>query len=328
MLSDGERKVTDNPAARFQILALSGGGYRGLFTAKVLEALEEHAKKPIGECFDLICGVSVGGIIAMGLGAKKSAKEIADVISGKGKDIFKNKRNFLCRIFKAGYSNKNLEKIVRKMFNERLLSESECRLLIPAVNYTTGKMRAFRTQHYGDFSDIYDLPMWHVAMATSAAPTYFPVWQSPDSEVAYLDGGLAANAPGLLGIHEATYFLDQAKENIHLLSIGTMSHGPRLGNPSKLNKGLRYGAEFFDVMISAQENMADDMLKHILTEQRYHYINSKPTKEEAFHLELDKTEESATRLLERYAHDAAKDFLGNPNFRAILQHTASHYTKK
>ena len=72
----------------FHILALSGGGFRGLFTARVLAGLEKAAKKPIGQCFDLICGTSIGGMIAMGLGIEKSAEEMAKIICEKGAGIF------------------------------------------------------------------------------------------------------------------------------------------------------------------------------------------------------------------------------------------------
>jgi patatin-like phospholipase/acyl hydrolase len=44
---------------RFQILALSGGGFRGLYTAKVLADIEEEIKEPIARRFDLIAGTKV-----------------------------------------------------------------------------------------------------------------------------------------------------------------------------------------------------------------------------------------------------------------------------
>ena len=51
----------------FRILALSGGGYLGLYTATVLAALEERSGVPLGQRFDLIAGTSVGGILAVGV---------------------------------------------------------------------------------------------------------------------------------------------------------------------------------------------------------------------------------------------------------------------
>jgi patatin-like phospholipase/acyl hydrolase len=49
----------------FQALALTGGGYRGLFTARALQVIEGELKAPIGRSFDLACGTSIGGIVAL-----------------------------------------------------------------------------------------------------------------------------------------------------------------------------------------------------------------------------------------------------------------------
>ena len=72
----------------FQILSLSGGGYRGLFTAEILARLEEQADRPIGGCFDLIAGTSIGGIIAIGLGVGRTATDIRDAFLDNGEAIF------------------------------------------------------------------------------------------------------------------------------------------------------------------------------------------------------------------------------------------------
>ncbi|MFY0010906.1 patatin-like phospholipase family protein, partial [Acinetobacter baumannii] len=50
------------PAKRFRILALTGGGYRGLFTVRILEQIERTIGKPIKDHFDIIAGTSIGGI--------------------------------------------------------------------------------------------------------------------------------------------------------------------------------------------------------------------------------------------------------------------------
>jgi hypothetical protein len=51
----------------FQIFALSGGGFLGLYTAEIWARLERQAGR-LGQCFDLIAGSSVGGILAIGVG--------------------------------------------------------------------------------------------------------------------------------------------------------------------------------------------------------------------------------------------------------------------
>ena len=47
---------------RFQVLALDGGGFRGLAQAKFLAKIEAATGKRTAECFDLITGTSTGAI--------------------------------------------------------------------------------------------------------------------------------------------------------------------------------------------------------------------------------------------------------------------------
>src|SRR4051794_11838085 len=75
----------------FQILALSGGGFLGLYTAEVLTRLERQAGRPIGQCFDLIAGTSVGGILAIGLALEVPAERMRDVFRMNGERIFSSR---------------------------------------------------------------------------------------------------------------------------------------------------------------------------------------------------------------------------------------------
>ena len=49
------------------VLSLDGGGVRGLATANFLRKLEFEMHKPILDKFDLVCGSSTGGILAIAL---------------------------------------------------------------------------------------------------------------------------------------------------------------------------------------------------------------------------------------------------------------------
>lgn len=54
--------MSETEAKPFQILALSGGGFRGLYTAKIIADIERDIEAPIASRFDLITGTSIGGI--------------------------------------------------------------------------------------------------------------------------------------------------------------------------------------------------------------------------------------------------------------------------
>ncbi|UEL21515.1 patatin-like phospholipase family protein [Pseudomonas fluorescens] len=94
-------------------------------------------------------------------------------------------------------------------------------MLIPAINYSSGQPQVFKTSHHPSFKRDHKFRLVDIALATSAAPAYFPRHTFNNNQ--YVDGGLYANAPGLLADHEAQTFFRQPSETVHLLSIGTMS---------------------------------------------------------------------------------------------------------
>ncbi len=63
---------------------IDGGGIKGLYSASVLAKLEEKSGKKCGECFDLICGTSTGGLIALGLASGMKAEELANLYINRG----------------------------------------------------------------------------------------------------------------------------------------------------------------------------------------------------------------------------------------------------
>jgi len=107
---------------RFQILALDGGGIKGIFSAAVLAHLEEDLNLDITEHFDLITGTSTGGIIALGLGVGMRPREILRFYVDKGPVIF---ANGLITSFRRLWRNKHnfdgLEKALRECFGDTLL---------------------------------------------------------------------------------------------------------------------------------------------------------------------------------------------------------------
>jgi hypothetical protein len=78
----------------FHILSLSGGGYKGLFTATLLEELEEDIGRPLAQKFDLLAGTSIGGIIVLALALEIPTCKIKQFFLEKGKQIFSPRINF------------------------------------------------------------------------------------------------------------------------------------------------------------------------------------------------------------------------------------------
>jgi predicted acylesterase/phospholipase RssA len=298
---------------------LSGGGYRGLFTARNLELIEEQYGGHIADRFDLIAGTSVGGIMALALACRIPAKDLRELFEKHGGEIFK-RRSFIAGLFEARYDSGSLKKLLEseKYLGKRLLGDSKTRVLIPAVNYTTGAPQAFKTPHHENFGRDHLLSMVDVAMATSAAPIYFPIYKMNSQR--YVDGGLIANAPGLLAVHEARTFLNRDPADIHLLAIGTASSRVTADPTLSLNRGLaQWGSKVFELTISAQESLSKFMLGHTLS-KRYLDMDVVLTEAQAASVGLDRTDKAAIEVLLARGAAVAQDFFGRADFRAFMQH--------
>ena len=313
---------------RFQVLALSGGGFRGLYTAKVLADIEDEIGAPIARRFDLIAGTSVGGILALAIAMEIPASRIVDLFVKHGEQIFRRRRS-LFGILRAPFSLGPLQNLLSAadLFGEHLLGQCKHPVIIPSINYSTGKPVIFKTPHHPDFKRDHQHRIVDIALATSAAPAYFPRHTFNNNQ--YVDGGLYANAPGLLAVHEAQTFFQQDVRHIHLLSVGTMSSkftvDPRRNreggtfdwggvNPANMPKRL------FGLSISVQESLSDHMLKHRLQE-RYLHVDDDLTDQRAQAVALDKADSAAREVLLGSASERSKICIGNSQCQSFLRHT-------
>ena len=196
----------------FKILSIDGGGIKGLFSAEILSAIETHYRKPISKYFDLICGTSTGGLIALALSVNVPAQELVKFYRNEGQKIFphttKISRAFAYArqlLFKSKYSNQRLKEALRQVLGENKMCNANNLLCIPSYNLTSGRPTVFKSPFVEDKKNRWcndeNLSMIDVALATSAAPTYFPVHEIDGKY--YTDGGVWANNPTLCGLTEA-----------------------------------------------------------------------------------------------------------------------------
>ena len=192
----------------YHVLALSGGGYRGLYTATVLAELEVALGRPIASHFDLICGTSAGGMLALGLAAEIPAIELKALFEERGSRIF-GRRSLLRRLLgfwlTAKHDSAGLREVLNERFQGTTIGELKHRVLVPAVNYSTGRGQFFKTPHHPSFELDHRMKVVDIALATAAAPVYFPL--ARNDRGVFADGGLVGNAPGLFGLHEVKTFL-------------------------------------------------------------------------------------------------------------------------
>ena len=216
----------------FRILSIDGGGIRGIFAAGVLADLEASlgAAASIADHFDLAAGTSTGGIIALGLGAGKTAAEIRDLYLDRGPHIFppvwdnalgrawKWVRNNLINIGFNRHDRKKLELVLQEFLKDKLLGELKLRHVIPAFDGRFSEVFLYKTCHHPDYTRDWRRKMVEVAMATSAAPTTYRALEAGGYRL--IDGGVWANNPIMLAIVEAMVAYDPPRERIKVLSIG------------------------------------------------------------------------------------------------------------
>lgn len=215
-----------------------------------------------------------------------------------------------------------LQEVLRERFEEATIGELKHRVLVPAVNYSTGRGQFFKTPHHPSFELDHRMKVVDVALATAAAPVYFPL--ARNDRGVFADGGLVGNAPGLFGLHEVKTFLapDQNVE-IRVLAIGTMTIGATVRGGASLDRGFgMWRGGLFDLVISAQESSVDYMLRQSLG-SNYFQIDDKATPDQSKDVKsLDRVSIGATNTLKDRGVHAAQRALGDPLFQPFRAHQA------
>jgi len=245
----------------FRILSLDGGGIRGVFAAAFLAEIEKQLDSPLASYFDLIAGTSTGGIIALALGTGRPASLIEEVYHHQADAIFtprpitrKRSRDWtyfrLLRrligrrlavdlkeidrlsfdsLFQAKYRVDGLARALHGVFRDEILEDAMRRLVVPAVDLLDGKTVVFKTPHLPYLTRDRSRKVLDLALATSAAPTYFHA-HAIEAGHAYVDGGLWANNPAMIAYAEAVKISRCCSRpedptfspgDIRMLSIGT-----------------------------------------------------------------------------------------------------------
>jgi uncharacterized protein len=241
-----------------RILTIDGGGIKGVFPAAFLATIEEEIGRPVAEHFDLIAGTSTGGIVALALGLGMAAREVLNLYLDTGHQIFPRRRlpRPLQGLLRARYSNAPLRQILHGAFGERRLGESRTRLVIPSMDLAAERVHIYRTSHHPDLVRDYKLKAIEVALATVAAPSYFPIHLSEEG-LPYVDGSLWARNPLGMAVIEAIGILGWPRDEIEVLSVGCTSQHLALSWQKRVSMGSGYwAARIADVFMKAQSSAA------------------------------------------------------------------------
>ena len=263
------------------MLALDGGGIRGVLTLEVLGRMESMLAEATGrgkdfrlcDFFDYVAGTSTGAIIAAGLALRKSVSELLSFYLESGEAMFK--RPPFWKWLTHYYESTPLTNKLKETFgaDTSLGSPELCSLLLVVTrNVTTDSPWPISSNPCARYAarDRKDcnlnVPLYKLVRASTAAPVYFSPevieWEpgNPKKTFKYEDGGVTPyNNPAFLLYRMATepaYQLGWPKgeRNLLIVSVGTGA-APQLDartyskgnfilkNASKVPAALMYGAQ-------------------------------------------------------------------------------------
>ena len=304
----------------FKILCIDGGGIKGIYSAQVLAEFEEAFGTTISEHFDLVCGTSTGGIIALGVAGGIPMKNVVNFYIEHGPTIFA--QGWKCggvgdkimtvkqALFTSKYSQKSLRKALQSVFGDKKIGESQNLLCIPAFNITNSSPRIFK-KNYNLLNQDDEKTFVEVALATSAAPTYFPI-QEIDN-VQYIDGGVYANNPVMVGLIEAVYNGYWIKpedkrgkddyDGVQILSISSCILPSGDYAKRRRRSFLNWVPKLFDTYVDGQSKSYDYFIKqikpHLDFEINITRVENQPlSSEQGKNISLDKAGKHSLKLLQ------------------------------
>lgn len=258
----------------FKILCIDGGGIKGLYSAVVLDKLEKKFDCLLSDKFDLICGTSTGGILALAAALKIPMHKAVEMYKEKGKKIFnerlkkipfaKKMLTFKQAALCSKYSQKQLKIALKEVYGVKTMGDCCNLVCIPAFNVSTGKPTVFK-RDYGELCRDNKTTCVDVALATTAAPTYFPVHKI--NNIKYADGGLWANNPIMVGLIEFLFKISKLKDSeyneVQILSISSFST-PKGEVVRKMNRSfLNWKNTIFDAFPTGQSESEMLFLKEL-----------------------------------------------------------------
>jgi patatin-like phospholipase/acyl hydrolase len=254
-----------------RVLAIDGGGIRGLIPALVCTEIERRSGRRVFELFDLIAGTSTGGIIACAVCAPDPlpASELVKLYEDEGPDIFD--RSLFQRIRSADglldekYDDAALDRALERFLGHKRLAETKPDLIVPSYDTALPGPYFFKSSKARDAPED-DFPLSIVARATSAAPTYFEPVEAGDRSL--VDGGVFATNPAMCALAEALNVV--SPKDVVVVSLGTGQRTHQRSFDEIKDWGLAAWARpILDVVFDGVSDAVDYQLERVLTADRY-----------------------------------------------------------
>ncbi len=189
-----------------KLLAIDGGGIRGVLALQILAKIETLLKEEAGnpeyrlaDYFDYVAGTSTGAIIAAGISLGMSVGDILDFYLKNGSEMF-DKATIVHRL-QYKYESEPLAKEFKIAFGDSTTlgsEEIETLLLVVLRNATTDSPWPVSNNPFAKYNDPahpannLKFPLWQLVRASTAAPTFFPpeVITIEGKPFVFVDGGV------------------------------------------------------------------------------------------------------------------------------------------
>lgn len=287
----------------FNILALDGGGTRGIYTAQLLAKIEQAFGTHIRTCFDLIAGTSTGAIIAGAAVSDIPMQEIVELFETETPYIFR-RRWYRIPLFLSKYPDQKLAQIIAKHLPVTSLREIETPLMITSSEIAKSEVHIFRSNYSSHDSGVAPtdkgVNLRDAILASCAAPTFF----APKSVDNFLlaDGGLWANNPSTVAFTEALSAFGKEAREIRMLSVGTGHSVNMYHNRRGWGFITGWGGAKLTSYVMTLQSQASARTAKLLLKENYLRINPEIDFWELDTLtQLDNLKSLADRDFERYA---------------------------
>lgn len=235
-----------------KILALDGGGIRGVITLEILAKLENDLKNKLekgddfrlSDYFDYFGGTSTGAIIAAGLSIGMSVAELLEFYTKKGKEMFD--KSSLLKKWKSLYESGPLLNMLQDTFGKDTnmdIANGKFKTLLTVVTMnrstdspwpiSNNPLARYNSKDRPDNNQ--NIKLYQLIRASTAAPAYFPPetleWDSkdPSKTFVFVDGGVTPyNNPAFLLYRMATHSAyklnwERGEDKLLVVSVGTGS---------------------------------------------------------------------------------------------------------
>ncbi|AFZ16426.1 patatin-like phospholipase family protein [Allocoleopsis franciscana] len=316
-----------------RILSIDGGGIRGIIPAMILNYIEEKTRNRIETMFHMISGTSTGGIIALGLTKRNSdsssnyeaeytAAELIDFYRKYGKKIFSEYiPTPIDDLLQPKFSPIGKQEILTNLLGEARIENALREVFITSYDielrtpvFFTSNYDAEETEGLDSRKICRGFTMVNAAMATSAAPTFFPpyklktVHRTSEDYYALVDGGIFANNPTSLALMETMISYKRKtgqelqRDDTLVVSLGTGSLTRKYKYQEAKNWGqLKWALPLLNIVFDGQSESVAYQFNQLMTtkgDRRNYYRFQVPLSADDGHDHMDNASPANIEYLE------------------------------